>query len=130
MRGEKFVDLLLRCIEWRRGGAQTSEDDGLHKFSPDLNRIMAAIRNQQTGSTETVTLSSCRNKVLSSLILKPRRMESKASCRTPAGAPVPVSISLAARDASRERRRSLISTLLITKPRSFCSSVRICALLK
>ena len=59
---------------------------------------MAAIRNQRAGSTETVTLSSCRNKLLSSLILKPRRMESSASCRTSAGAPA--SSSLGPRDAN------------------------------
>jgi len=84
MGEEVFVRLLLRCIKWRGGSTQPSEDDGVHAFSPGLNRMMAAIRNQRAGSTETVTLSSCRNKVLSSSILKPRRIESRASCRTPA----------------------------------------------
>src|ERR1035437_468636 len=127
VRVEEFVGLLLRYIEWGGGGAQTSEN-GLQEFAPSLNRMIAAIRNQRAGSTESVTLSSCRNKALSSPILKPRRMESRTSCRTPAAAPT--SSSLAARDASRERLRSLISTLLSTKPRSLCSSVTICALLK
>ena len=107
------------CVAYGGAGGDQTSEKGLHVFAPGLNRMMAAIRNQRARSTETVTRSSCRNKVLSSLSLKPRRMESRASCHTPVGAPVPARSGLAAREAHGERRRSLISTLWITKPRSF-----------
>jgi hypothetical protein len=72
-------------------------------------RIMAATRNQRARSTETATRSNCRSRLANSSTLKPRRMDSRASWRTPAGAPA--SRSVAAREAHGERRRSLIRTL-------------------
>src|ERR1035441_3508173 len=41
VRVEEFVGLLLRCIEWGGGGAQTSEN-GLQEFAPGLNLLLAA----------------------------------------------------------------------------------------
>jgi hypothetical protein len=37
MRVEEFIGLLLRCIKWGGGCAQTSEN-GLQELAPSLNR--------------------------------------------------------------------------------------------
>src|SRR5450756_1755432 len=74
----------------------------------DANRTDAEIRNHQAGSTETAAPSSRSSSARSSSTLNPRRIESKASCRTPA---LENAVSrLAAPDARTLRRRSLIKT--------------------